>query len=129
MRLDNWEKLLNDYLFQVGPFEWGANDCCLFAANGVLAMTGKDYAAEYRGYKTAKGAFSRLQKNGGVQGLATKAWGAAKPALMAKRGDPVLFDSGDGLALGLCIGAKIAAVGQDGLVMLPMNQAIEAWSV
>lgn len=128
MRLDNWEKLLNDYLSQVGPFEWGANDCCLFAANGVLAMTGEDYAKPYRGYKTAKGALGKL-KDIGVDGVATKALGEPKPPTLAKRGDVVLFESGDGLALGLCIGAKIAAVGQDGLVMLPMNQAIQAWSV
>ena len=129
MRRDDWEKKLTTYLDEVGSFEWGTNDCCLFAANGVLAMTDKDYAEEYRGYKTAKGAFSRLQKNGGVQGLATKAWGDAKPAMMAKRGDPVLFDSGDGFALGLCVGAKIAAVSAHGVVMLPMSQAIQAWSV
>jgi hypothetical protein len=128
MRFDNWEKLLNDYLSQVGPFEWGANDCCLFAANGVLAMTGEDYAKPYRGYKTAKGALSKL-KDIGVDGVATKALGEPKPPTLAKRGDVVSFESGDGLALGLCIGAKIAAVGQDGLIMLPMNQALQAWSV
>ena len=128
MRLDNWEKLLNDYLSQVGPFEWGANDCCLFAANGVLAMTGEDYAKPYRGYKTAKGALGKL-KDIGVNGVATKALGEPKPPTLAKRGDVVSFESGDGLALGLCIGAKIAAVGQDGLIMLPMNQALQAWSV
>jgi hypothetical protein len=128
MRFQNWEKLLNDYLSQVGPFEWGANDCCLFAANGVFAITGEDYAKPYRGYKTAKGALGKL-KDIGVDGVATKALGEPKPPTLAKRGDVVSFESGDGLALGLCIGAKIAAVGQDGLIMLPMNQAIQAWSV
>jgi hypothetical protein len=128
MRFQNWEKLLNDYLSQIGPFEWGANDCCLFAANGVFAMTGEDYAKPYRGYKTAKGALGKL-KDIGVDGVATKALGEPKPPTLAKRGDVVSFESGDGLALGLCIGAKIAAVGQDGLIMLPMNQAIQAWSV
>jgi len=128
MRFENWEKLLTDYLSKVGPFEWGKNDCCLFAANGVLVMTGEDYAKPYRGYKTAKGALSRL-KDIGVDGVATKALGEPKPPTLAKRGDVVSFESGDGLALGLCIGAKIAAVGQDGLIMLPMNQAIQAWSV
>jgi hypothetical protein len=128
MRFENWEKLLNDYLSKVGPFEWGANDCCLFAANGVRAITGEDYAKPYRGYKTAKGAMSRL-KDIGVAGVATKALGEPKPPTLAKRGDVVSFESGDGLALGLCIGAKIAAVGQDGLIMLPMNQALQAWSI
>lgn len=128
MRHEDWEKRLNQHLESVGPFEWGANDCCLFAANAVLAITGDDYAKPYRGYKTAKGALSRL-KGIGVAGVATKALGAPKAAVFAKRGDVVSFDSGDGIALGVCVGAKIAAVGQDGLVMLPMSEALQAWSV
>jgi hypothetical protein len=128
MRHEDWEKRLNQHLESVGPFEWGTNDCCLFAANAVLAMTGDDYAKPYRGYKTAKGALSRL-KGIGVAGVASQALGAPKAAVFAKRGDVVSFDSGDAIALGVCIGAKIAAVGQDGLVMLPMSQAIQAWSV
>jgi hypothetical protein len=128
MRHEDWEKRLNEFLDTVGPFEWGTNDCCLFAANAVLAMTGEDYAKPYRGYKTAKGALSRL-KDIGVAGVATNALGAPKEPLFAQRGDVVSFDAGDGVALGVCIGAKIAAVGQDGLVMLPMSQAIQAWSV
>jgi hypothetical protein len=128
MRHEDWEKRLNEFLDTVGPFEWGTNDCCLFAANAVLAMTGEDYAKPYRGYKTAKGALSRL-KDIGVAGVATNALGAPKAPLFAQRGDVVSFDAGDGIALGVCIGAKIAAVGQDGLLMLPMNEAIQAWSV
>lgn len=128
MRHEDWEKRLNQHLESVGPFEWGTNDCCLFAANAVLAITGDDYAKPYRGYKTAKGALSRL-KGIGVAGVATKALGAPKAAVFAKRGDVVSFDSGDGIALGVCVGAKIAAVGQDGLVMLPMSEALQAWSV
>jgi hypothetical protein len=128
MRHEDWEKRLNEFLDTVGPFDWGTNDCCLFAANAVLAMTGEDYAKPYRGYKTAKGALSRL-KDIGVAGVATNALGAPKAPLFAQRGDVVSFDAGDGIALGVCIGAKIAAVGQDGLLMLPMNEAIQAWSV
>ena len=128
MRHQDWEKRLAAYLSQVGLFEWGQNDCCLFAANGVLAMTGVDYAQPYRGYTTAKEAL-RLLGDDGVEGVAIKAWGEPKPPAMAKRGDPVLVDLGDDIALGLCVGAKIAAVGPHGLVMLPMKKAVKAWSV
>ena len=128
MRLDGWEKRLNEYLSTVGPFEWGTNDCCLFAANAVVVITGKDYAKEYRGYKTAKGALSKL-KDLGVEGVATKALGEPKPPAFAQRGDVVAVKTGDEIALGICIGAKIAAVGQDGLIMLPLSEALKAWSV
>lgn len=30
------------------PFAWGSNDCRLFAADAVQAMTGVDHAAELR---------------------------------------------------------------------------------
>lgn len=128
MRPDGWEKRLDEYLKNVGPFEWGVNDCCMFSANAALAITKQDYAKPYRGYKTAKGALSRL-KDIGVEGLATKAWGEPKAAAYARRGDVILYDCGDGDALGVCIGDKIAVMGQDGLVILPMSECLKSWSV
>jgi hypothetical protein len=128
MRPDGWEKRLQEYLQNVGPFEWGANDCCMFSANAVLAMTGKDYAQPYRGYKTAKGALSRL-KDIGVEGLATQTWGQPKAPAYAQRGDVILYDCGKGDALGICTGDKIAVIGHEGLVILPMSDCLKAWSV
>jgi hypothetical protein len=128
MRLDGWEKRLDEYLKNVGPFEWGVNDCCMFAANAAFAITGEDYAKPYRGYKTAKGALRHL-KDIGVEGLATKTWGQPKAAAYAQRGDAILYDCGDGDALGVCIGDKIAVMGQDGLVILPMSECLKSWSV
>ena len=128
MRPDGWEKRLQEYLQNVGPFEWGTNDCCMFSANAVFAITGEDFAKPYRGYKTAKGALSRL-KDIGVEGIATKALGQPKPVSYAKRGDVILYDCGKGDALGICIGDKIAVIGEDGLVILPMSQCLKSWSV
>jgi formylmethanofuran dehydrogenase subunit D len=68
-------------------------------------------------------------KDIGVEGIATKLWGQPKTAAYAKRGDVILFDCGDGDALGICIGDKIAVMGQDGLVILPMSECLKAWSV
>jgi len=128
-RLEDWDRRLNDYLRTVGPFAWGTNDCCLFAANGVQAMTGIDFAEPYRGYSTARGALEKLGTDG-IEGVATKAWGSPKNAAYAQRGDPVLIALDDGeKALGLCIGTRAASVGQGGIVMLPMSRAILAWSI
>ena len=39
------------------PFARGTNDCCMFAADAVLAMTGRDLAADWRGtYSDDRGA-------------------------------------------------------------------------
>jgi hypothetical protein len=129
MRLDGWESKLNDVISQSGVFEWGTNDCCMFAVRVVEAITGVDHGKPYRGYKTAKGAASRLLKHGGVEGIATKELGEPKSPLLAKRGDIVSFESKDEIALGVCIGDKILAVSKKGVVSFSMREAIKAWSV
>ena len=67
MRNKNWPEKLVTYLQENldTPFKWGTFDCCLFAANAVHAMTGKDFAEPFRGkYTTEKGAAKALIKYG-----------------------------------------------------------------
>jgi outer membrane protein assembly factor BamA len=53
------------------PFAWGANDCCLFAADWVARATGRDPAAHYRGtYSSGIGAQRIIDKAGGILELA-----------------------------------------------------------
>ena len=48
------------------PFAWGAHDCCLFAADAVLAQTGEDPAAEFRGtYASAAEALDAYARDAG----------------------------------------------------------------
>jgi hypothetical protein len=47
------------------PFAWGTFDCCLAAADAMLAMTGVDAAQGARGYKTARGALGALRRIAG----------------------------------------------------------------
>ena len=129
MRFEGWESKLNQAIEQTGEFQWGTNDCCMFVVRVVEAITGEDHGKPYRGYKTAKGAASRLLKHGGVDGLATKEFGEPKPPLMAKRGDVVSFETNGEIALGICVGDKIAAVSEDGLFTFSMKNAIKAWSI
>ena len=129
MKTDGWEKRLYKFLDTVGPFEWGTNDCCMFAVAAVEVMTGTDHGKPYRGYKTALGARRRLEKFGGVEGIATIELGAPKPVLYAKRGDIVSVMSGENLLLGICLGDKIAAVSESGLLFLPFETVQKAWSV
>ena len=89
MRKEGWESALNKHLETVGPFEWGTNDCCMFAVGCVEAITGVDYGKPYRGYKTKIGAARRLSDGGGVEGIATECLGKHKEPVKAKRGDVV----------------------------------------
>ena len=129
MRIDGWELRLQEKIDNVQPFEWGTNDCCMFAVSVVEAITGVDHGIAYRGYKTKRGAASRLLKAGGTESIATDALGAPKSYKFARRGDVVSYNAVEEIALGICIGDKIAAVSDNGLILLPMNQAINAWSV
>jgi hypothetical protein len=128
MRCQHWELSLNDYLKNIGSFQWGKNDCCMFSVNAVKAMTNIDYGKTYK-YTTELGAAKILAKAGGVEAIASKWLGKPKSSLFAKRGDVVSFESGKAIALGICIGGKIAAMKQDGLAFLPMSKAKQSWSV
>ena len=128
MRLEGWERRLQAYLDEIGPFQWGKTDCCMFTVGAVEAVSGVNYGKGYR-YKTAAGAARVLAKEGGVSAIATKYLGEPKSVKMAQRGDVVSFETGEGIALGVCVGDKIAAMQEGGLIFLPMNQAIKAWSV
>lgn len=129
MKTDGWEKRLNEFLDSVGPFEWGSNDCCMFAVKAVEVMTGEDHGKPYRGYKTGLGAARRLEKHGGVEGIATIELGAPKPVLYVKRGDVVSVKNDGNMLLGICLGDKIAAVSETGLVFLSTDTIQNAWSV
>lgn len=101
----------------------------MFAVGCVQVITGEDHGKAYRGYKTARGALSRLKEHDGVEVIATKQLGAPKPLKQAKRGDVVSFYAGEEIALGLSLGDKIVGIGEDGLIFMPFSQGIKAWSV
>lgn len=67
-RLDDWRARLAAEMDRQrrDPFVWGKHDCAIgFAAGIVLALTGEDLAAPYRGrYRTAKGAQKLLAEAG-----------------------------------------------------------------
>ncbi len=134
-RLPNWPELLAGKIDDARnlPFVWGENDCCLFAAHCVEIITGIDLAGDYRSYETKADALRLLKKYGGVARIAeviAKEYSIPEvPALYAQRGDVCLFDIGGGDTLGVVAGEHIFAPGQDGLVGLPVLQAVRAWRI
>jgi hypothetical protein len=55
---------LNDFLIAraFAPFSWGVNDCALFVADAIEAMTGTDIAADFRGYTDEAGAWDAIRR-------------------------------------------------------------------
>lgn len=123
------------------PFAWGTNDCALFAADAIEAITGVDIAEEFRGrYTNELGALRAVREIcGGVDFCDATAYCAAKHGLaeyeyplMAKRGDLVVVRNGDGVEITGVVGLDgryVLSPGDVGLVQLPITSVVRAWSV
>jgi hypothetical protein len=134
MKVKNWQSLLADHLFaqMAKPFEWGINDCCLFACDCVHVMTGQDPGTAYRNkYTTELGARRTLKRVGGgsIETAFNQVFGPLKPRLNAGRGDLALINTDLGPAVGIVCGGSVWAVGLDGLVPLPLKDIIGCWHV
>lgn len=134
MRREDWPErlLLAVEAAREIPFQWGQHDCALYAADLVLAMTGTDFAAAFRGrYTTAFGAARALLENGAADlaAYATMRLGAPIAPALAQRGDVVVFAAVDGLALGVVIGGHATAAGPAGVTSVPRERWLQAWRV
>lgn len=134
MKHKDWAQRLNDYLKANinTPFEWGEFDCCLHVANAVEAMTGNDFAKDFRGrYSTALGAQRALKKygKGNIHDTLEDIFGYALTRLLAGRGSIVLVDTPEGDALGIVWAGKIWVAMPQGLGTMPLRKAKCCWEV
>lgn len=128
-RLPDWERRLSQYLRDEGrsTFEWGQNDCALFAAGAAAAQTGIDLAAAFRGaYDTREGSALALRDLG--KGTLIKTMSAyfepCRPAF-ARRGDLVMAQN----AIGICMGGFGLFLSLDGYERIPRADFTHAWRV
>jgi hypothetical protein len=94
-RLPDWDARLAAYLepLRLSPFgPYGRYDCCIFAAGGVIAMTGVDPMPEFRGrYSTRIGYLRALKRYGAGTLPATLDTKFDRiPASLAQRGDLIM---------------------------------------
>lgn len=110
------------------PFVWGEADCCLFVADALIALTGTDYAAPFRGkYTTATGAMKALAPYGGLSGYLDSVFQRV-PVNMAQRGDIIM--AGDGVySAGIVAGRDIWFMDNDGVKPFDRKQGKLAWRV
>lgn len=131
VRLPDWQRRLEAFARERArmAFSWGINDCALFAADAVEAITGQRLCEELRGHKDARAALRTLRQAGGVRGVATRALGEPVSVLMARIGDVVVIQAGKREALAVCNGGTAMAPGPHGVVHVSMAQARVAWRV
>lgn len=122
------------------PFAWGVHDCCLFAANGIQAMTGVDVAEDFRGkYHDEATAFATIKEVTGGTTVEDAAVYVANKYEMAEvphkfkaqRGDMALVKDAGGLVVGLVhlTGRHVLVVGDKQLQMLPLSSIVRVWRV
>ena len=136
-RLPDWEERLHDYLTSCAdrPFVYGEHDCALFSAGAVIAVTGEDPAAAYRGrYRSAAGSVRALRVHGAGTLETTLAAGFPdRASAFAHRGDLALVERDTGPSVGVVIGADALFVGEEdgapGLVRLPRADWRRCWAV
>lgn len=131
MRHPQWTTRLSKTLSAAinKPFSWGDHDCCLFAADCVIAICDFDPCEKIRRrYKTRSGAARVLKSEFGDIESAVSLFFAEIPPQQAIRGDIVLFNGDDGLTLGISWASKIWGVTESGV--MPVNYSpIKAWRV
>jgi len=132
-RLVDWPTRLNDHIeeWRHKKFEWGKADCALFCLYAEKAICGSSRFDDFIGkYRSAAGSAKALLKIGAGD-LAASVGARLREikVLEAQRGDVALIDTPDGDALSLVVGDKVAAMGKDGLVFLPLMSAKKAWKV
>lgn len=113
-------------------FEWGVNDCALFAADWVKILTDKDPAEAFRGrYSTAREAVDIIQEQGGLEAIATKALGEPlSHTLMIQRGDVALVQVNGRESLTICVGSEVVGPAVDtGVALVPITDIIKSWAV
>lgn len=133
-RLPDWRARLTVYV-TASPapvFAYGRHDCALFAAGAVMAMTGQDFAAGYRGrYTTLRGGLCMLRRAGFDDHVALAA--AHLPSChpsQAMPGDLAVFDGDTGRVLGVVQGQSVYVLEPGGRVALcPLSLAVGAFRV
>lgn len=109
------------------PFQWGSQDCCLFAASAAQIITGVDVASDVRGiYSCARGARLTLERIGGIEAAGARFGPECRP-MAARVGDVGLLNEGDRSMLGVCVGESWLVTATQGLSALPLDAARKAW--
>ena len=134
MRLPDWDKRLTAYIEEVRhlPFQRGVHDCFIFAVKCEEAISGVTrfpelYQAKYSNLFGANKAFLKNGYRGMLDCIDKRC--IETDVNLIQRGDWAAVPSHEGLAIGVCVGSKIAVVGENGLIFLNNIEAKAAWSI
>ncbi len=131
MRNEGWESLLNEHIEQAQGivFEWGMNDCALWAADWVNKATGNDFASQWRGLYTSEAELTALMAERELELPGDIADDVGLPLMdvpFAQRGDIVQHPQG---CLGICNGVHSYFLMERGVTRIRTKDCVKAWKV
>jgi hypothetical protein len=129
MRISCWEDALSDYMDMKRhePFEYGVNDCCMFAAGAVEAITGEDPIPEFRGKYDSLKTSLQVIKDIGAGTLEATMDGKFPEVEIghAQRGDLAFFDG----SVGVVMGGFAYFVSDDGVERINRSLWDKCWGI
>lgn len=102
--------------------------CAVFAADVVLAMTDSDALEGLRGLTQREARRAMARAGESIRARLERLFGPHVHPSAARRGDVVLR-RGEGLMIGICVGAAAAFLSDRGVDYHPLSEAIEAYRV
>lgn len=128
-RREDWPERLHAFIDERRDvsFQWGVNDCVLFAADGILRMTDEDVLGDLRGqWSGAQEAMNLLRSLGGMEAVADARF---ERTTEPQRGDLGLMTDGKREFFGLFTFGKICGPGPNHLLMNLSSAYRLAWKV
>ena len=128
----DWRGRLTTYLSQTAmrPFRPGRNDCALFVAGAIEAMTGEDLARGWRGYRTLSEGRGTIADAGFEDHVALVAdlLPEVAPAF-AQVGDVAVLPGDEATALGVVQGENVFCLAPQGMVLVSRLEIQRAFRV
>lgn len=133
MRSPDWQLKFADATREAHSkrFKWGEHDCCLWVADCVLAITGKDFAVTWRGkYSDEQGAYELIKSGESLTKMVSSVLGL-EPVHpnFGNVGDVALVFTGGKEALAICNGSSVLIPSRTRMVSLPMTSVKKIWKI
>lgn len=134
-KLPQWETHLFNFINNntERPFAWGKWDCCIFAVEGIKAMTGKTMMKIQ--WQNKKEAYKFIAKNGRTLNKVTSKYAKQSNIKTIEKnfitaGDIVLLEdhlNDNEELIGICTGNIIACVSEEGITYRENSRAKKVW--
>jgi hypothetical protein len=131
-RLDDWQDRFFAYLeaTRLTPFAWGTNDCCLFAAGSIDAITGSTFTAQLAAaYTDEASALAYIASFGSLDAAVSSWLGDAKAPNFAGPGDIVIANLEMGPTVGVCLGVDCAFSSNAGMTYRSRTLIAACWTI